>query len=221
LIEELERALVQLGRELELPPTPDLAAAVAPRLRRRRRWWIAAVAVAAAVALAFAVPGSRAELLRFFHIGGETIQLVDDLPPLPDGRAELAGTPTTLEALPFRAFLPYGERPDAVLRFSPRGAWLVYGPIDRPRLLLAEFEPDVDFQLVVKKVAISTGAEWLRVGGNTALWIPGGRKHELFLPGGIVRYAGSTLVLGLNTLTIRIEGRLTKAEAIRVALALR
>jgi hypothetical protein len=220
-VNELERALVQLGRELELPPTPASAAAVAPRLARRRRWWIAAVAVAAAVALAFAVPGSRAEILRFFHIGGETIQLVDDLPPLPNGQAAPPGTPTTLEALPFRAFLPYGERPDTVLRFAQRGAWLVYGPVDRPRLLLAEFEPNPDFQLVVKKVAISTRAEWLRVGGNMALWIPGSRKHEIFLPGGITRYAGSTLVLGLDTLTIRIEGRLTKAEAIRVALSLR
>src|SRR6188508_1463835 len=82
---ELERALVALGQELELPPQPDLAAGIRARLERRRPFGWRAVAFAAAlVALAFgiamAVPPARSAILRFFHIGAATVQRVDTLP---------------------------------------------------------------------------------------------------------------------------------------------
>ncbi|HEY6055886.1 MAG TPA: hypothetical protein VIU86_18290, partial [Gaiellaceae bacterium] len=77
---ELEQALVALGRELALPPAPDLAAAVGGRLERRRRlrpWLVVALALLAALAVAFAVPQARSAILRFFHIRGAQVTLVD------------------------------------------------------------------------------------------------------------------------------------------------
>src|SRR4051794_6002973 len=67
---ELERALVALGNEVDLPPTPDLWPGVRERLQRRRwlRPAVFAVALGAvAVGIAFAVPPARSAILRFFH----------------------------------------------------------------------------------------------------------------------------------------------------------
>src|SRR6478609_11860472 len=81
---ELERALVALGNELDIPDTTRVWHAVAPRLQRRR--WVrpAVVALAAgvaALAIALAVPPARSAILKFFHIGSVTIERVDTLPP--------------------------------------------------------------------------------------------------------------------------------------------
>ena len=63
---ELEHALRELGRALELPPAPDVAGRVAARIgpRRRlpvRRIALALAAIAVAVGVAFAVPPARSE----------------------------------------------------------------------------------------------------------------------------------------------------------------
>src|SRR4051794_39681458 len=78
---DLEREL--RGLDVAWPPTPHLRLALEPgRRRRSRRPLAAAVALAlVAVVAAFAVPQSRAAILRFFHLGGETIQFVRTLPP--------------------------------------------------------------------------------------------------------------------------------------------
>src|SRR2546425_7105897 len=86
---ELERALVALGGELDLPLVPNFAPAVRARVERRervRRGLVVGVAVAAtAVAVAMAVPQARTAILRFFHIGSVTIECVERLPPAREG----------------------------------------------------------------------------------------------------------------------------------------
>ncbi|HEU4896792.1 MAG TPA: hypothetical protein VFX88_04370, partial [Actinomycetota bacterium] len=91
---DVERALADLAASLELPPTPDLAAAVTARLdegperapaRRARRWsWPAgwrrlAVAGLAAVLLAAAVlvasPGTREAVARRLGLRGIGVQI--------------------------------------------------------------------------------------------------------------------------------------------------
>src|SRR5438094_10609955 len=77
---DLERELRAL--DVEWPPTPELRLALEPLRGRSRRPLFAAVALAlVALAAAFAVPQSRGAILRFLHLGGETIQFVDTLPP--------------------------------------------------------------------------------------------------------------------------------------------
>src|SRR5258705_5836760 len=83
---ELERALVQLGRELDLAPEPDLRSRVRERIERRRPRYRRALVPALALLLvalgiAMAVPDARSAILRFFHIGAATIERVETLPP--------------------------------------------------------------------------------------------------------------------------------------------
>ena len=104
---ELEQALGVLARELDVPETPDLATAVLaeleprkPRRVERGRWIVAvAVVVFAALAATLAIPDARAALFRWLSIGGERIELVDELPEIPvQDDLELAlGEPVTLE----------------------------------------------------------------------------------------------------------------------------
>src|SRR5919201_337448 len=76
---ELEHELSAL--ELAWPPTPEFRLALARRVRGRRRPLLVAVALALdALAAALAVPQSRGAILRFFHLGGETVQIVERLP---------------------------------------------------------------------------------------------------------------------------------------------
>lgn len=207
---ELERALVGLGRELELPPTPDLAAAVRPRLARRRRWWIPAVAIAAAVALAFAVPGSRGALLRFLHLGAARVELVDTLPAL-EPRASLGKRVDPAEA-DFRLRLLDGRAPDAVYR-QEGGYWLRY-----PGVLLFELRSGNAYLL--KKVAGTSGpVEWTTVGRSTGIWI--GARHAVYLPGGRATAAGHVLLWQDGALTLRLEADVSREAAIRLALRVR
>jgi hypothetical protein len=207
---ELERALVELGRGLELPPTPDLAAAVAPRLaRRRRRWWIPAVAIAAAVALAFAVPGSRGALLRFLHLGAARVELVDTLPAL-EPRSDL-GTRIDPGEAAFRLRLLDGRAPDAVYR-GEGGYWLRY-----PGVLLYELRSD---GYLLKKVAgVDAQVEWTTVRGEPALWI--GSRHAVYLPGGTATAAGHVLLWQSGGLTLRLEADVPRDAALALALRVR
>src|SRR6188474_3584637 len=81
---ELERALVQLGRELDLPAEPDLRSRVRERIERRRSRYrhavVPALALLVALGIALAVPDARSAILRFFHIGSVTIERVETLP---------------------------------------------------------------------------------------------------------------------------------------------
>ena len=79
----LEQRLQELGRELAFPPEPDLV----PRVRERAHgtpfpWRAVAVAFAVvvlAIAVAFAVPPARSAILRWFHLGGATVERVETL----------------------------------------------------------------------------------------------------------------------------------------------
>lgn len=210
---ELEQALVALGRELELPPAPDLAAAVRARIERRRLrpWLVAALAALAALAVALAVPQARSAILRFFHIRGAEVSIVDRLPPV--SAHPSLGRPTTLAAAGFRVLLPDGRRPDAAYA-APDGIWLRYGD----RLLVGEFRTGGPW--FVKKAVASSRVRYVSVGGAPGLWIEGA-PHALYLPGGGVRLARNTLLWQRAELTLRIEGAFTKAEAVRIALRFR
>src|ERR671929_2184139 len=97
---ELERDLREVGRLLAFPPEPDLVPAVRARLGEAPRPWpfaarrrvlvLALAALVVAIAAAFAVPPARTAILRFFHIGGETIERVATLPNAPR-RSPIAG----------------------------------------------------------------------------------------------------------------------------------
>lgn len=240
---ELERMLVAVGRELDVPATPDLAASVVARLEPRRTrsrssrpLALAFAAVLAAALLAtFAIPDARSAVLRFFGIGGVQIELVDELPEVPRDPVELEltlGDPVSRAEARQRAGFPLlelDETPDAVYLGERGTVWFVYGKPDAVRLLVAQ-TPNVrvDEPSLFKKLAAEgTSVNDVTVRGEDGFFL-GGDPHLVFLvdEGGEVvgesaRLAQEVLVWTESGRTVRLEGDLSEEEALRVAASLR
>lgn len=115
----LKKHLERLGRETAYPPTPDIARSVAVRLGERAGWrmrrstaWSLAVLVLV-LAVLFAVPGVRAEILRFLQIG--VVQILIS-PPTP-----AATVPATATATAAATGAPSGAASAAQPSASPQG----------------------------------------------------------------------------------------------------
>jgi hypothetical protein len=207
---ELERTLAQL--DIDWPATPVFALR-----RRRRRVFAGAVAIVLAVAVAFAVPASRSSILRFFHLGGETIERVQTLPPAESrsleralgeritrgGAAELLGRPFAAANVPVY-----------------RSGRAVSAIVDRD-LLFTELQTGSNPGVLKKFVDGQARVEGLSLGRDVpAIWIYG--RHAVTDPMLPTRLAGNTLVWQRGSVTYRLEGRgLTLPRAIALARRLR
>jgi hypothetical protein len=212
---DLELELRDLAAHLDVPPTPPIAGAVLARVTRRRRGrrrlaFAVAIGVAA-LAVAFAVPGSRAALLRFFHLRGASVTIVDRLPPLTSRRS--LGQPIALDQAGFRLLLPSGQRPEKVYS-GDGGYWLRY-----PGLLLFEFESGEGAQIVKKATLGKTDVEYVQVRGEPGIWIAG--RHALYLPGGPPVAAGHALIWEHGPLTLRLEAAVGRERALAIARSVR
>jgi hypothetical protein len=241
---ELEHALVQLGRQLDVPPAPDLVPAVRARLAglpaprawagRRRGLAIALAVLAVAIGAVMAVPGTRAAILEFFHLRGVTIQRVEELPTVPlqpDFNKLFLGEKVTLaeaeDRAEFKVVVPeaLGE-PDAVYfqEDSPPGGMvsLVYGTPEQPRALFTEFRATVD-DVVFKKVAAGTHIASVRIDGRPGFFLSGNPHEFSYLDRSgqyrqeIVRLAGNTLLWERGPLTLRLEADINREEAVEIA----
>ena len=229
----LEIRLQGLGHELELPAEPDLATAVLDRLEGRRPfpWRRAAVLafalVAIAVATAFAVPQARSAILRFFHIGGETIVRVETLPPAVErGQAGGLGTPLSRSEaerrLGFRLLLPpfKGKGPDRVYVLADAVGTVIVRSHGRP-VLLSEFSSPGEMGL--KKLTLGeTTVQWVRVNASDGIWLHGTHTLSYFdrrldFRQQTIRIRANVLIWTRGNLTLRLEGDLTRAEAISLA----
>jgi hypothetical protein len=222
---ELERALVALGRELDIPPGPDLRARIAERIERtsrRRRVAVLAVALLAVLGIALAVPPARSAILRFFHVGAVTIERVETLPSARErSLAAGLGPVRSLRDAEARSGVPFvlaGPRP---LRFYAQpgliATLLQFG--GKP-VLLAELQGD---QMGVSKrfVGSATTVEPAPI-GSFGLWLEGG-KHVLIWTGSSgqirelqPRLAGNVLVWAVGSRTYRLEGGLNKGEMLKL-----
>ncbi len=239
---ELERALGLLARELDVPETPDLATAVLaelgprtpPRMKRGR--WIVAVAVVvlAALAATLAIPDARATLFRWLSIGGERIELVDELPEIPvQDDFELAlGERVTLEEASRRsafALRELEEPPDRVYVGEQGTTWFLYGTPKRPRLLVAQSSllPPSHAILLKKLVSPETRVERVDVHGSPGIFLSGETHFVLLLDrdGEIVedsaRLARDVLIWEDEGGGYRLEGNFELDEALRLARSLR
>jgi hypothetical protein len=244
---DLELALVQLGRELDVPATPDLASGVGVRIAgapaprpwtKRRRGLVLALAVlAVAIGAVLAVPGTRAAILEFLHLRGVTIQRVEELPTVSQQRDfnELfLGDRVTLdqarERADFEVVVPeaVGE-PDAVFfQENPPGGMvsLVYGTPDKPHALFTEFRGRVD-EVIYKKVAAGTQISAVEIDGRPGFFLSGDpHVFSYFDRNGdfreeIVRLAGNTLLWERGPLTLRLEEDIDRKEAVQIARSVR
>jgi hypothetical protein len=227
---ELERALVALGRELDFPPEPDLAGVVRARLerrpRRRRALAFAVALVVVAFGIAMAVPQARSAILDFFRIGSVSVQRVETLPaarerPLAAGLGQpLARHDAELRAhLPIR--LPDLGGPQPTRYYARPGMIATLLQYQGAAVLLAEMRDD-QVSAGKKFTAQATRVESVQL-GRYGIWIEGGR-HVLTWQFGPAepqliqtRLAGNVLIWLDGTTTYRLEGDLSKSQALKLA----
>jgi hypothetical protein len=241
-VNELEHALVALGHELEVPGTPDLVprvlTALEPPVRpARMRLAVVLVAVLVAVLLAaLAIPDARSALARFFHIGAARIEIVDELPAVEPQPPELDLEPALGERVSLaearrRAgydLLELDEAPDRVYLGPRDSVWFLYGRPDAVRLLVAQTPKlSIDESFIFKKLAaVGTNVEATAVDGRPAYFLSG-EPHEVLLLDEHRIPVQETLRLARNTLlwqqdgrTLRLEGDVTRDEAVAIAESL-
>ena len=218
---ELDAALRQLGRQVDFPATPDLASSIRGRLERPRRWprpvAIAVAVLVVAIGAAFAVPPARTAILDWLGLRHVSIVRVDDLPPTsPIVRLDL-GRQVTLAQAPLGTLVPE-DKPDKV--FVDDGTVsLLWGDPERPRLLLTELQGQA---FIEKLIQPDTRVEPVTVNGRPGAWLE--EPHVVMfrdsngrLRDDSPRLAGKTLLWEHGELTLRLEGDLTKEEALRIA----
>jgi hypothetical protein len=217
----LDVALRELGREVEWPPTPDLGSAIRGRLARPRPWRrplaIALAVLVVAVGAVLAVPPARTAVLDWLGLRGVSIVRVDELPPTPVVERLDLGRRVTIEEAPLWVQVPDDE-PDSV-HMRNGTVSLLWGRPHRVRLLLTEFRGEA---LVEKLIETSTRVERVTVNGRPGAWIED--PHVVFfedLRGRVRpstgRLAGKTLLWQHGEVTLRLEGDLSKEEALRIA----
>jgi hypothetical protein len=242
---ELERKLIALGAELDLPEPPDLGARVrarlaepqVPRRRGRRILAVALAVLAVAIGAAFAVPQARTAILEWLGLRGATIELVPELPTTPPASADLGLGPrvTLAEArrraaydvvLPVLLGRPHDVHFTAALPGGQVAAVYPRQDPERPPLLFTEFRAD-GLELIQKLAGPETRVEPVTVSGEPGYWLAGAPHSFLYRdPDGDVReetfrLAGNVLLWQRGELTLRLEGVATRAEALRIAESVR
>jgi hypothetical protein len=236
----LELRLQALGHELDVPPAPDLTDGVLDRLSLsgtrpfpwRRTATLALALIVIAVATAFAVPQARTAILHFFHVGGATVIRVDTLPPAVE-RKQAGGLGTPLSRaeaerqLGFRLALPRfaGDGPRRVYVIGNSIGTVVVRWQGR-RVLLSEFPSFGDTSL--KKLAVNaTIVDPVEVNGRAGLWLQGGPHtltyfdREFGFRESPVLIRGNVLLWVRGRLTLRLEGKLSRTQAIALAQTIR
>ncbi len=237
---DLERELRSLAAALELPPAPDLTLGLrarlepAPRPRRRRGLVLALAIGVAALAAAFAVPQARTAILDFFGLNGVSVERVPTQPVAPDNPADSGLGPVVpldeaLERAKFSVVVPKSAADEVRFTDDLPGGQVSFiwrddeGEIE---LLLSQFRADLERDYVEKVAGPDTTIEPLEVSGEPALWL-GGAPHAFgYLNLGNefaqapLRLAGPTLLWQRGTAILRLEGDLTRDEAVSIAEAL-
>ena len=225
---ELETVLRQLGGEVAFQPTPDLASAIRGHLDRprfgQRRVAIALVAVVVvAIGAVFAVPQARTAILDWLGLRNVSVVRVEKLPAVPaHGNLDLGQRVTLDDAKRHAPWLlvPDGT-PDSVWvnKSLPGGkVSLLWGTPSNVRLLLTEFtgrtyiEKVIDGDTQVERVKIGDAGAWFQGPHVVMFQDRDGRFRESH-----ARLARNTLVWQLGDITLRLEGGLTKDEALRIA----
>jgi hypothetical protein len=225
---ELELRLSALRDELAWPETPRLEATFdpppvrGPRVRRLALGFAILLAVLAGV-LAFS-PGARSAFLEIFHLKGATVELVETLPQVEAQPIDFGEQVSREEAERRVGFklVDVGD-PDAVFVRDTSVASLVYGPVEKPRLVLSQLRGAVWEGMIKKLGGSGTRIEQVRVDGERGLFITGDQHFVMFLnENGAISdeqtyLAGTVLLWNRGPLLLRLEGDLTQAEALELA----
>ena len=223
----IERELRDLAAFVDFPDERDLAPAIrarlSPRSRQRRVLVIVLAAVALAVAVAFAVPPARSAILRFFHLRGARIELVDRLPEVQTKTPLDLGVPVSpADAAQTAGFEPLRSSllgdPDRVT-WDGAMLWFRYGDV---RLLVSQFRGTERIELVKKLVEPRTMITPVTVLGQQGYFLSGATHFLYLAPTDLireerVRLARNVLLWQHGPLTLRLEGDVTVREALLIA----
>jgi hypothetical protein len=226
-----ERELRALAAYVDFPAERDLAPAVrarlAPRPRRRRALVVALAALVLALAVAFAVPPARSAILRFFHLRGASIELVDRLPVVRTAAPLDLGVPISLgDAAKTAGFEPLRSSllgdPDRVT-WDGAMLWFRYGDV---RLLVSQFVGSERIELVKKLVEPRTTITPVTVEGRQGYFLSGATHFLYLAPTDLireerVRLARNVLLWQHGALTVRLEGDVSVREALLIARSFR
>ncbi len=225
---ELELRLTALREELAWPETPRLEPTFDPRTARGSRVPRLALAFAVLLAVVAGVlalsPGARSAFLEIFHLKGASVELVETLPQVNAQPIDFGERVSREEAERRVGFeLVDLGKPDAVFVRGTRVASLVYGPVEKPRLVLSQLRGGVWEGMVKKLGGSGTRIEQVRVDGHQGLFITGDQHFVMFLnENGAISdeetyLAGTVLLWNRGPLLLRLEGDLTRAEALELA----
>lgn len=215
------------------------------------RWALAAAAVVIAVAALVAYQPSREAIASWVnvHVFFQHVQVVptpSPLPPGPLGQRLGLGNQTALadaqKQVTWHVTVPskLGDPDEVYLQLPPTGAaqgevTLVYAT--RPDIpvagetgvsvLVTEARGAVDKNFFGKMLGPGTTMEEVAVAGHRGYWISGS-LHAFFFTDANGSFRNETMRLATNTLIldeggtiVRIEGNLTKAQALEIAASLR
>jgi hypothetical protein len=221
--------------------------APAPRRRwlllDRPAWQLAIAAVAVVLAVVMAIPPARAAVLEFLGLRSVRIERREPQPSR-FGRAVALGDPVTLEQARRRAGFPVGVPselgpPDAVFLYDDAVAGPRVDMTYRPRpglersgttgvgLLVTELEA-VASPVIEKAVGTGAKVDRFELDGDPAVFISG-RPHGFAYtpPNGQSQFeeqrlAGNTLLVDRSDgVLLRLEGELSRNEAVRIARSVR
>lgn len=247
MTDHLEADLRDLGRRLDVPPTPDVTTAVLNRLdaptQRRRVPRLVTAALAALLALATAMvvsPAVRAAVFDLLRIGGVEIHQDEPAPPTPTVEAPLPGERAVSlaqarDAVDFTLRLPAGlGEPDAIQVTGDRVVSMSFdGRVDGRvgervgervgAVRVDQFDGHLD--PIFEKFTTAADIHRVTVGDQPGIWVD--RPHTVLYTDEhgtthqeTARLAGSTLIWEDGGVTYRVEGDLTQAEALAVAESL-
>ena len=230
---ELEQRLHALGADLAFPATPAFVLpAVEPVPRPRRLVW-AGIALAVVVvcfgAVLAASPGARSSLRDLFGIGSVRVIRVDDASTtgatlVPFGRPVSLAEAERAVAFELRVppILGGAQPPRVYLDRTVGGGLVSFVWCCSPRVVLTELF-GTEFAHLRKVVGRSTTIEEVSVNGNPALWIEGSdhvlrvvdstgtfRERPVLVQGGVLVWVDGTV-------TLRLEGELTRDHALELA----
>jgi hypothetical protein len=210
------------GLELAFPSDPDLRANVLARLERPERRWnrqlVVLLAALAAIGALFAIPQTRAAILRVLEIGGVSIERTETQPRAPRG-ALVTGREVTLtearDAVQFELEVPrWYDR--VYLDQGVAGGMVSFVGNGR---VLSEWQGQ---QLYEKSVGPGTRVQNVQVQFAPGVWLSGAPHSLTFVdPTGEPRHqtrrlAGNVLIWNRGGVTYRLEGARSLNEALRL-----
>ena len=226
---DLELRLRELGGEIAYPASPSYELALDRRPVRPP--WLRPLALGFAIVLAVVAgvlalsPGARSAFLEIFHIRGATVERVESLPDVRAQRVDFGERVSREEAERRVGFelLDLGEQPDAIYVRPDGLASVVYGDPARPRLVLSQARGTV-WNGFIKKMAVQgTIIDEVTVDGEPGLFVDGPQHFVMFLDeNGLISdertyLAGTVLLWNRGDLLLRLEGDLSRAEALELA----